>query len=160
MRATFGLLAPGSFARWRSVFLEYCSGTIAIGCIAQISVAPLILKEFGTLQVLSPFSTLAVAWFLPLLLLVGLVIVVFSPLLAVAPELSRLVFTPIKWLFSSVWIAEEHVLLWLTQIFPTQVVWEVTPTWLYVVWWGSMLCVRYVWWLCRERKRTCDRTLV
>jgi ComEC/Rec2-related protein len=150
----------GSLRRWRARFLEYLRGTIVIGCIAQLAVAPLVLEQFGSLQVFSPVTTLAIAWLLPVLLLFGLVIVLLSPLISLSPPLFVALFAPVRLVLDSVWSAETSILVWLTSVVPPQLVWRTVPTWFSLVWWGFFLGLRFLWWLGRERIRVSKRNLI
>lgn len=150
----------GSLRRWRARFLEYLRGTIVIGCIAQLAVAPLVLEQFGLLQIFSPVTTLAIAWLLPVLLFFGLGIVLFSPLISLSPPLFVALFAPVRLVLDSVWSAEASVLVWMSTVLPPQFAWRNVPTWFPLVWWGSFLTLRFLWWLGRERIRVSKRNLI
>ncbi|PIR61326.1 MAG: hypothetical protein COU68_00015 [Candidatus Pacebacteria bacterium CG10_big_fil_rev_8_21_14_0_10_45_6] len=150
----------GTMARWRSVFLEYAKGTVIIGCIAQVSVAPLILSEFGSLQLFSPIATVLLAWFIPALLFFGLVIMLFSPVLGLAPGLSVSIFMPVRLALSSIWQVELQVLSWTESVLPAPLAWKNVPDWFYLAWWGSLLLLRLLYSVATEQRRKRKRMLV
>ncbi|MDA1079653.1 MAG: ComEC/Rec2 family competence protein [bacterium] len=162
LRAELASIEQGrtTLGRWRSSFFEYFWGTIVIGCIAQLAVLPLILSEFGSLQLLSPLSTLALAWFMPVLLFFGLLILLFSPLISFAPGLAAVVFTPIRVVLSFVWSLVLEFLFWMGDIFPKPLAVAEIPDWFSSAWWGTLLLLRLLRWLLRERKRTSKRQLL
>jgi len=162
LRAELGLRqhALSQVARWNSAFLEYTRGTIVIGLIAQISVAPLILDTFGEIQLFAPISTVFLAWFFPLLLFFGVVIVLFSPVFAVFPGLAQVIFYPIRFSLELIWQVELLLLTWLQAVLPSSFVWKAVPDWFSVVWWGVLVLFRIIWWVGEQQSRKKVRQLV
>jgi len=149
-----------TLGRWKAAVLEYVWGTLAIGGIAQLWVAPLVLEKFGALQLFSPVTTLAIAWIFPLFLFFGLVVMIFSPIIALFPAVFHLLLLVPSAVASVIWSGELRLLVWLAGILPGPVTWSSVPSWFRWAWWGGLVGVRCLWWLGKQRQRTHDRSLV
>ena len=139
---------------WQHVF-----GLLVVGIAAQLAIFPLVLDQFGSLQVFGPVASVAIVWLVPILLLSGLAIAVISPFLVSIMPIGSFLFSPVAKAFS---VALWFITLtfdYLADLLPPPLEISNFPPNFSSLWWGGLILLRVLIWLIQQKKRACPRVL-
>jgi len=139
---------------WQHVF-----GLLVVGIAAQLAIFPLVLNQFGSLQVFGPVTSVAIVWLVPILLLFGLTIAAISPLFAAIMPIGSFLFLPVAKAFSvALWFITQ-IFDYLAKLLPPPLEIDSLPPTFSSLWWGGLILLRVFIWLVQQKKRARPRVL-
>lgn len=146
-------------SRWIFLIWQHVFGLVVVGIAAQMAIFPLVLDQFGSLQVFGPIASVAIVWLVPILLLFGLTIAAISPLFVFIMPISSFFLLPVAKAFSvALWFVTA-AFDYLVELLPPPLEISSLPANFSSLWWGGLILLRAVIWLIQQKRRARLRVL-